>query len=438
MFKSLICIVISLLFINSIFCGHILNENEHEGDNAICDRVKQYSGYITVNETHNLFYWFFESRSNPSTDPFLIWMTGGPGCSSLTALFYENGPCTINSNLTTSNNPYSWNSNANVLWIDQPTGTGYSYGLPLVKGEAEVAEDMYDFLQTFLNKHPEYRSNPFYITGESYGGHYVPSVGGRVVTGNRNKDGPLINLKGIAIGNGLTNPEIQYQWYATMAYNNSVGPIVSERVYKQMVDATPKCIDMITDCNNGFESKCQQAQTYCNLQLVTPVDQTGINIYDIREQCEVPPLCYDFSLVDKFVTQPSVRAYLGVGNNKWHGECNNIVNAQFSSDWMKQCQQDVALVLEEGSALIYAGEDDYICNWMGNKAWTIQLDWPGNAAFNKAVDHPYVVQGLEAGIARSASNFTFLQVHSAGHMVPMDQPFNSLAMINNFIFGGIF
>ena len=74
------------------------------------------------------FYWMFESRHEPSTDPVLLWMTGGPGCSSEVALFGENGPCSVNANGTgTIRNPYSWNSRANVIYIDQPAGTGFSY-----------------------------------------------------------------------------------------------------------------------------------------------------------------------------------------------------------------------------------------------------------------------------------------------------------------------
>ena len=97
------------------------------------------------------FYWFFESRSAPATDPVLLWMTGGPGCSSEVALFGENGPCSVNKNGTdTIRNPFSWNSNASVLYIDQPAGTGFSYGLGLDHDEKGVAADMYDFLQQFF------------------------------------------------------------------------------------------------------------------------------------------------------------------------------------------------------------------------------------------------------------------------------------------------
>ena len=90
----------------------------------------------------------FESRSKPASDPFILWLTGGPGCSGMLALLNENGPCTIDSHLNEVNNPWSWTSSANVLWIDQPTGVGFSYGDSgdYDHDEKGVREDMYHFL----------------------------------------------------------------------------------------------------------------------------------------------------------------------------------------------------------------------------------------------------------------------------------------------------
>ena len=113
----------------------------------------------------------FEARQNPSTAPFVIWLTGGPGCSSMLAMLSENGPCTVNADLSTTLNPYSWTESVNMLWIDQPTGVGFSYGASqdYLHDEAGVGENMYQFLQAFFQAHPEYAANDFYVTGESYG-----------------------------------------------------------------------------------------------------------------------------------------------------------------------------------------------------------------------------------------------------------------------------
>lgn len=106
---------------------------------GVCDTsVKSMSGYYSVDQESldkNYFFWFFESRSQPTTDPLVIWLTGGPGCSSQLALLSENGPCKVSEDgLSTYNNPYSWNSNSNIMWIDQPAGVGFSYGTKNDKG----------------------------------------------------------------------------------------------------------------------------------------------------------------------------------------------------------------------------------------------------------------------------------------------------------------
>ena len=158
-------------------------------------------------------YWMFESRNQPKTDPFILWLTGGPGCSGMLALLNENGPCTIDEHLNTVNNTKSWTNAANVLWIDQPTGVGFSYGDSgdYDHDEIGVRDDMYHFLTEFFDAHPEYADAPFYVFGESYGGHYAPNVAYRVWQGNQKATADnKINLKGLAVGNGLTDPAIQY------------------------------------------------------------------------------------------------------------------------------------------------------------------------------------------------------------------------------------
>ena len=139
-----------------------------------------HTGYVTVNSTRNLFYWFFESRGDPETDPFILWMTGGPGCSGMLALMVENGPYKVGSDGALSLNPYSWNEKANILFIDQPVGTGFSYDSnPLdlgVTNEKEMASNMFDFFQNWFGQNPKYAKLPFFIAAESYGGHYAPAL----------------------------------------------------------------------------------------------------------------------------------------------------------------------------------------------------------------------------------------------------------------------
>jgi carboxypeptidase C (cathepsin A) len=184
-----------------------------------CEFAQHASGYVDLPNKldDHYFYWLFESRNNPSKDPLVLWLAGEPGCSGILALLVENGPCRVKPDLSTVRNSYSWTNNANVIWLDQPTNVGFSHGAPGDEdyNEANVGENLYWFMQGFLKKHPEFDGREFFITGESYGGHYVPASAHAIwsrMTLNASTDGnslKSVKLKGIAIGNGLTDPVTQ-------------------------------------------------------------------------------------------------------------------------------------------------------------------------------------------------------------------------------------
>jgi carboxypeptidase C (cathepsin A) len=147
-------------------------------NSGICETTKgvnQYSGYLSVGTNMNMWFWFFEARSNPTTAPLATWFNGGPGCSSMIGLFQENGPCSfVNGASTPSLNPYSWNNYANMLYIDQPIGVGFSYGSDPVDSTATAAPYVWKLIQAFYAQFPQYENRDFGVFTESYGGHYGP------------------------------------------------------------------------------------------------------------------------------------------------------------------------------------------------------------------------------------------------------------------------
>jgi carboxypeptidase C (cathepsin A) len=137
-----------------------------------------YSGYLTVSATKALHYVFTESYSDPKNDPVVIWFNGGPGCSSMLGFMQENGPRMINDSETyIENNPYPWNKRANVIWLESPAGVGYSYAgteADLSTNDMVQSQDALTALLAWYEKFPEFKSNKLFVSGESYGGIYVP------------------------------------------------------------------------------------------------------------------------------------------------------------------------------------------------------------------------------------------------------------------------
>lgn len=414
-----------------------------QSPSGLCDaQVKQYSGYFSFGSSKKqYFYWMFESRSDPANDPTVMWLTGGPGCSSMTGLLFENGPCTISADgKSTINNPYSWNTKANVVWVDQPPGTGFSKG-SWDHDENGIAEDMYQFLQTFFKAMPKF-NRKFFVTGESYAGHYIPAVTHRIFDGNNNlAPGDIkIDLKGMGIGNGLTDPQEQFKWYPDMMCKGGghAPPAINSSIECALLHAAvPICGASLAKCNAPSRANitaCATAYEECNLAFQLPYQATGMNPYDMRIKCAKPPLCYDMSNDVKFLNDPHVQKQLGVDMN--FQSCNLLVNKFFMTDFMRNYHQLIPPMLAGGvDVLIYAGDQDFICNWLGNEKWTLALDWAHRDEFNAAETTPYIVNGKEVGELRTVHNFHFLRVYQGGHMVPMDQPEAALGMLNALLDG---
>ncbi|KHN97401.1 carboxypeptidase Y precursor [Metarhizium album ARSEF 1941] len=399
------------------------------------DKVKQLSGYLDDTEQDkHLFYWFFESRNDASKDPVVLWLNGGPGCSSFIGLFDELGPATIRKpDLVPVNNPYSWNSNASVIFIDQPVDVGYSYGNGTAANSQAAAKDIYAMLSLFFHQFPTYAGRDFFVTGESYAGHYIPAIGKELLSHNDSN----INLKGLAIGNGLTDPYIQYMYYRPTACGQGGYPaVLSPSDCQSMKNAEPECQRQIKACYDGAGTgACSRATTNCNNNLLG-IYQSGTDksVYDITS----PVGTGNTSYAVQFLASAKTKQALGVEAGRAYDQCNFDVYGDFvrNGDWMTPAQRVIPGILEKIPVLIYAGDVDFICNWLGNEAWTLALDWPGKAALNASKPQELRAKsGKNYGNVRAAQGLSLMQIYKAGHTVPEYEGEGSLDFINRFMGG---
>ncbi|ETO05200.1 hypothetical protein RFI_32196 [Reticulomyxa filosa] len=161
----------------------------------------QYAGYMALGDEDetSMFFWFVESQNNPATAPVVLWLNGGPGSSSIAYGFWtEHGPFRLAPNAVEVDiYDWSWNQIANVIYLESPSGVGFSYSNKPTGyncSDSKTAHINYLFLLRFFEVFTQFQNNDFYVTGESYGGHYVPQLSQMILEQNN-----TINMKGFVV-----------------------------------------------------------------------------------------------------------------------------------------------------------------------------------------------------------------------------------------------
>jgi len=388
------------------------------------------TGYIHLGPSRALFFWYQEARKNPDQAPLILWMNGGPGTSSMIGLFRENGPCNIKLDTTGFEaNPHSWHENANIIYVDQPIGTGYSYGDRKVRTTAESTVELYNAIQLFLAspQHSNLIGRPFGVWTESYGGHYGPVLVDYILKMNEklavtNPNGLVpIPVHSLGIGNGLTNPLIQYGAYITYAQSNpnniTLVPQDAIRTAIYHFNKPQGCYASIQACQSSLDPyKCRHAYQYCTLK-VFGVLVGDRNIYDVRQNDSHP---YPPDLTS-ILNDAKFKASIGVPSTLNWTECNDDVEMDFEGggDWMLDSSKHLERVINAGvRTLIYAGDSDFFANYQGVEALTESLNLTASKSLANQTFKNWVVDGEVAGLYKTSSTLSYIRIFGAGQEVP--------------------
>jgi len=300
-----------------------------------------------------------------------------------------------------------------------------------------MAEYVYNFLQGFLKLYPSYATRDFFITGESYAGHYIPALAKYIVDMNAKKTNPIINLRSIAIGNGWVVPEIQYNYEPFSVVNNLVEAGSREDdTLIAMYQACKKFIDL------GLFVEATDA---CGLIMedvvlhAPKINGYPINHYNIKEPCVEPSLCYDFTNQTEYMNLPQTQKALDVNRTDWES-CSTAAGLPLTKDRLVAYDVDLPPVMAAGvRVLVYSGMWDLICEYMAGLDWLNAMNWTGQATFTQATLKNWSpVTGNVAGHYKASGLLAWLEVEQAGHMVPHDQPQSAFYMFQNFLSGSTF
>lgn len=396
--------------------------------------VKSYSGYLTVNRSYNsnLFFWFFPAQIKPESAPVLLWLQGGPGGTSMFGLFVEHGPYFVYKNLTLGYRNFPWTSRYSVLYVDNPVGTGWSFTADdkgYAKNQDDVGRDLYNALVQFFQLFSEFQSNEFYATGESYAGKYVPAIGYYIHKNNPSAK-VKINFKGVAIGDGLCDPELMLGGYADFMYQTGMVDELQSQYVKQQTDTGVKLIQQ-----EKWVEAFEVFDRLLNGDLVPYPsffqNATGCTNYFNYLQCQEPE---DQEYFSSFVTLPSVRSSIHVGNLTFND--GSVVEKHLLQDVMKSIKPWLGVLMDNYRVLMYSGQLDVIVAAPLTERFLPTVNWTGADAYKRAERLHWKVQPSDteiAGYIRQVDEFYHVIVRGGGHILPYDQPARSFDMIDRFL-----
>nr|XP_023897455.1 serine carboxypeptidase-like 35 [Quercus suber] len=465
MLQSPMAVVWSLLLCCLVSTLLVVSAEEIHGEEAEkeADRVKNlpgqpavtfrhYAGYVKLQPQHQkaLFYWFFEAQEAPSHKPLVLWLNGGPGCSSIAyGAAQELGPFLVQLNGIKLNlNKFSWNKVANILFLEAPVGVGFSYtnkskDLHML-GDRVTADDSHAFLIGWFKRFPNFKSNDFYLAGESYAGHYVPQLANLIYERNKGASKNLyINLNGFMIGNAVINDATDLSGMFEYSWSHA---IISDKLYNDIVKECDFRSDNQTrNCGihiRGFLEAYSAIDIYniyapiclTSLSRTSPKFVVAPRLITQHNLWHKLPSGYDpctEDYVEKYFNREDVQRALHANVTKLpypYTTCSGVI-----SGWNDSADTVLPIIrklLNAGLRIwIYSGDTDgrvpvtstrFSVNKLGLK---IKEEW--RAWFHKTQVAGWV-QTYEGGL-------TLATVRGAGHQVPVFAPHQSLSLFTHFL-----
>lgn len=412
---------------------------------------RHYAGYVTVHESHEraLFYWFFEASTQPDHKPLVLWLNGGPGCSSVGyGATQEIGPFLLDTSAPDLTfNPFSWNQEANMLFLESPIGVGFSYTNTSSDfdklGDQLTANDAYEFLHRWHAKFPAYRNRTLYIAGESYAGKYIPELAELIH--DKNKDPSLyIDLRGILMGNPETSDPDDLRGMVDYAWSHAVVSDETYKIIKETCDFNSSDVYSNPDCKQGLDDMLTQYNEIDIYSLYTSVcDANSTSSGSIDSMLKTSPKMmlrimggYDPCLdgyANAFYNRPDVQRALhasdGLHLRKW-SICNSTMLYHWS-DWVPSVLPIYKKLIAAGLRIwVYSGDTDGRVPVLSTRYSLNALGLPITKSWR-----PWYHGRQVSGWYQEYKGLTFATFRGAGHDVPTFKPRSSLALFAAFLQG---
>ncbi|KAD2804517.1 hypothetical protein E3N88_37894 [Mikania micrantha] len=415
----------------------------------------QYAGYVTVNESHGraLFYWFFEAVESPEKKPLLLWLNGGPGCSSIGfGGLEELGPFVVQKGKPKLRlNNKAWNKAANLLFLESPVGVGFSYTNTSsdIKqlGDKITAQDSSTFLFKWFTRFPQYKTHEFYIAGESYAGHYVPQLAELIYDKNKIiADEDRINFKGIMIGNALLDDETDQTGMVDYAWDHAV---ISDRVYH---DVQTKCnfsdpkssvacdkalnayfqVYKLIDMYSLYAPSCVVANSSSN-QRTHMLGSVSPRTFSMHKAWHMKPTGYDpcqSDYTESYLNMPNVQTALHANTTKipypWT-HCSDTITL-----W-NDAPQSILPVIKKLVAggirvWVYSGDTDGRIPVTSTRLSLRKLGFKTLKEWS-----PWYSKSQVGGWTIQYDGLMFVTIRGAGHQVPTFKPKEALQLVRHFL-----